>query len=196
MNNEKFRDFGFYKIIIITAIVNSGEYNLHHNVLITNNTSFEDYYDQVKDVIHNHYGKREGIYMSRSVPLFKVFVWNMDSYRNKHIKLTKSAVKGKFVTPNSKTLNSFALKHRRGFYSKNIKSGFPLVKNKSLFIRFFNNFIKPIKPSNLDSIIKPFEKNYHYKQSFLFGVIFHLLDLKLPENAEPILNYSFARKKF
>ena len=92
MNNDKFRDFGFYKIIIITAIVNSSEYNFHHNVLITNNTSFEDYYNEVKDVINSHYGKREGIYMSRSVPLFKVFVWNMDSYRNKHIKLTKSAV--------------------------------------------------------------------------------------------------------
>lgn len=158
MNNDKFRDFGFYKIIIISAIVKGGEYNFHHNILITNNTSFEDYYDKVKDVINSHYGKSEGIYMSNSVPLFKVLVWNMDSYRNKHIKITKSAVKGKFVTPNSKTLNSspFALKNRRSFHSKNLTSGFPLVTNKSLFIRFFNNFIKPIKPSNFDSIIKPF----------------------------------------
>lgn len=192
MNNEIFRDFGFYKIIIITAIVNSSEYNFHHNVLITNNTSFEEYYDEVKDVINNHYGISKGIYLSRSVPLFKVFVWNMDSYRNKHIKLTKSPVKGKVNLPHSKTLNSFALRQTRGFHSKILKYGFPLVTNKSLIIRFFNNFIKPIKPSNFDSIIKSFEKNYKYKQSFLFAFVFQMLDLKLPENAEPILNYSFA----
>ena len=137
MNNDKFKDFGFYKIIIITAIVNNSEYNFHHNVLITNNTSFEDYYDEVKDVIKSHYWKSEGVYLSRSVPLFKVFVWNMDSYRNKHIKLTKSAVKGKVNLPYSKTLNSFALRQTRGFHSKSLKSNIPLVTNKSLFIRFY-----------------------------------------------------------
>lgn len=36
------------------------------------------------------------------------------------------------------------------------------------------------------------KNNYNYKQSFFFGFIFNLLDLKLPENAEPIVNYSFG----
>ena len=36
------------------------------------------------------------------------------------------------------------------------------------------------------------KNKYNYKHSFFFGFIFHLLDLKLPENAEPVVNYSFG----
>ena len=36
------------------------------------------------------------------------------------------------------------------------------------------------------------KNNYNYKHSFFFGFVFHFLDLKLPENVEPIVNYSFG----
>nr|YP_010284339.1 hypothetical protein MN721_mgp18 [Pleurotus pulmonarius]AWL21256.1 hypothetical protein [Pleurotus pulmonarius]QBS47727.1 hypothetical protein [Pleurotus pulmonarius]QCP68310.1 hypothetical protein [Pleurotus pulmonarius]UKQ55992.1 hypothetical protein [Pleurotus pulmonarius] len=36
------------------------------------------------------------------------------------------------------------------------------------------------------------KNNYNYKHSFIFAFVFQMLDLKLPENAEPIINYSFA----
>lgn len=39
MNNETFINFGKYKVIFVTALINEQEFNFHHNVLITNNTS-------------------------------------------------------------------------------------------------------------------------------------------------------------
>ena len=36
------------------------------------------------------------------------------------------------------------------------------------------------------------KNNYNYKQSFLFAFVFQMLDIKLPENAEPIINFSFG----
>lgn len=52
MNNERFINFPYKKIILITAINHdSTEFNYHHNVLITNQTSFYQYYNSVKDVI-------------------------------------------------------------------------------------------------------------------------------------------------
>jgi hypothetical protein len=72
MTNEKFLSFGKKKIIIITALTNDGtEYSFHHNVLLTNNTSFEDYYDSVKDIINTNY--KDG-YQIDVVPRFTVRV--------------------------------------------------------------------------------------------------------------------------
>jgi hypothetical protein len=39
LDNETFKDFGFYKVIIITAINNGVEINFHHNILINNLTT-------------------------------------------------------------------------------------------------------------------------------------------------------------
>jgi hypothetical protein len=55
MNNERFLTFGSNKVIIITGVVNNNEYSFHHNVLINNDTLFEDYYEQVKDYIDLHF---------------------------------------------------------------------------------------------------------------------------------------------
>jgi len=55
MQNDKFINFGKVKVIIITASSGEGEFNFHHNVLIKNNTTFEEYYNEVKDIINEHY---------------------------------------------------------------------------------------------------------------------------------------------
>lgn len=69
------------------ALINGQEFCFHHNVLITNNTTFEDYYKKVKDIITQNYD--EG-YPVDVIPSFKVMVWNMDNVKNKRIKITKN----------------------------------------------------------------------------------------------------------
>lgn len=55
MNNERFLGFGSKKVIITTALINGTEFSFHHNVLITNNTSFIEFYYKVKDIIQENY---------------------------------------------------------------------------------------------------------------------------------------------
>ena len=55
MNDDKFKNFGFNKIIITSGVINNREYSYHHNVLLTNNTTFEQYYNQVISFIDHHY---------------------------------------------------------------------------------------------------------------------------------------------
>ena len=44
MVNTDFTNFGVNKIIIITALIDGYQYNLHPNTILTNNTTFEEYY--------------------------------------------------------------------------------------------------------------------------------------------------------
>lgn len=90
MNDETFLNFGKYKVIIVSAIVDGDEFNFHHNVLITNNTTFEQYYNKVKDILATHFN--DG-YQIDVVESFKILVWNMDSITNKNIKITSSTIK-------------------------------------------------------------------------------------------------------
>ena len=44
MVNTDFTNFGVNKIIIITALIDGYQYNFHPNTILTNNTTFEEYY--------------------------------------------------------------------------------------------------------------------------------------------------------
>jgi len=55
MGEETFRNFAKYKVIIISAYADGQEFNFHHNILLTNNTTFEQYYNKVKDIINTHF---------------------------------------------------------------------------------------------------------------------------------------------
>jgi hypothetical protein len=90
INNNTFKNFGHYKVIIVSAIIDEQEFNYHHNVLITNNTTFEQYYAKVKDSIATHFNDGYKIDIVNS---FKIIVWNMDNLANKKIKMTSSTVK-------------------------------------------------------------------------------------------------------
>ena len=89
-NNEDFINFGKYKVIIISAIVDGLETSFHHNVYIDNNTTFENYFAKVKDYIETTYG--EYSYNIDIIPTFKVRVFNMDLIKNKNIKITKNTI--------------------------------------------------------------------------------------------------------
>lgn len=55
--NKKFLEFGEYKVIIVHGRIKDITFNLHHNVLIKNETSFEDYWNKIEDALENIYEK-------------------------------------------------------------------------------------------------------------------------------------------
>jgi hypothetical protein len=91
MNNEEFLDFGKYKIVIVNGKIKNNTFNLHHNILIRNDTCFDDYWNKIEDILENVYD--EG-YAIEGIPVVEINVWNMDLYANKKIKITKNALTG------------------------------------------------------------------------------------------------------
>lgn len=88
-NNEIFINFGNKKVIITRGSYNGKEYTMHHNILVDNNTTYQEFYDLIKDIIQEHY---EYGYPVFTLDYFKVRVWNMDELQNKHIKITKNSI--------------------------------------------------------------------------------------------------------
>jgi hypothetical protein len=140
MNNKEFINFGEKKIIIVSALVNEAEFNYHHNVLINNNTTFEEYYNSVKDIINTHY---EYGYPIDIIQNFKVRVWNLDLKENENIKITTSTIdKVKNYTSNSN-------------YNKLNSIVFLKYNKFSLFKKFYSSksTIKPLKKGILNNEI-------------------------------------------
>jgi hypothetical protein len=91
MNNERFINFGFYKVIITSSVINGSEYSYHHNILMSNKTTFNEYYNQVINYIDLHYSEDSDYSPGVEIPqAFKVKVWNMDNYLNKKIKIHRN----------------------------------------------------------------------------------------------------------
>ena len=80
ITDSSFRKFGEKKVIIINATTNlSGEEGLHPNVLITNTTTFEDYYSRVINYINYQL-----IYDNYEViETLNIKIWNLDLLTNK-----------------------------------------------------------------------------------------------------------------
>jgi hypothetical protein len=70
MNDETFINFGYNKIIIITAISDDLIFNFHTKVLINNDTSFKYYYLKVKNIINVNYD----VFEVDPIPIFKILV--------------------------------------------------------------------------------------------------------------------------
>ena len=109
--DESFLEFGSKKFVILSAIINNQIFSFHHNVLIQNSTTFEEYYGQIEDYINNLYS--EGTSYEGdvdTVPMFEIMVWNADDDRNKKFKrpsvkpLTKSTTPAKTGGLSSLTL--------------------------------------------------------------------------------------------
>ena len=71
MGEETFRNFGKYKVVIVYAYADGQEFNFHHNILLTNNTTFEQYYNKVKNIINTHF--KDG-YQVDVIEEFKIIV--------------------------------------------------------------------------------------------------------------------------
>lgn len=54
-NNDEFIKFGYHKIIILSVVlVSDKEHSLHSNILINNYTSFEEYYNILKNELDRY----------------------------------------------------------------------------------------------------------------------------------------------
>lgn len=93
--HEAFINFGNFKSIILSAVMikeitftigghPSLEYNLHHNVLLTPTTTFNQYYNEVGEIVNN---KLDYGYSYETIEYYKVKVWNLDLMKNSKIKL-------------------------------------------------------------------------------------------------------------
>jgi|SRR5271154_7368189 len=51
MNNKEFLDFGEHKVIIVNGKIKNEIFNLHQNILIKNNTTFEEYWNKIEDIL-------------------------------------------------------------------------------------------------------------------------------------------------
>jgi hypothetical protein len=71
MTNKDFLDFGEYKVIMVKGKIKNDTFNLHHNILIKNNTSFYDYWNKIEDILENIYD--EG-YAIEGIPMVEINV--------------------------------------------------------------------------------------------------------------------------
>ena len=71
MSNKQFKKFGHFKVIFISAIIDGGVFSFHHNVLITNTTTFDQYYKKVKNIIITNY---DAGYPVDVIPTFRVLI--------------------------------------------------------------------------------------------------------------------------
>ena len=83
-SNDEFLKFGYQKVIIVMAVVGKQTFSFHHNILINNNTTFKQYYNQIKDHINDLH---DDGYEINKVNYFKVLVWNVDHLANKKKRL-------------------------------------------------------------------------------------------------------------
>lgn len=51
VSNKDFLDLGEYKIILVKDKRKKDTLNLHHNILIKNETSFADYWIKIEDIL-------------------------------------------------------------------------------------------------------------------------------------------------
>ena len=71
MSNEDFLEFGKRKVIMVNGKIKNETFNLHHNVLIENETTFEDYWDNIKDILGERY---EDGYAIEGIPMIEINV--------------------------------------------------------------------------------------------------------------------------
>lgn len=103
-SSKEFINFGNTKIIILYAITPSQTFTLHCNVLVTNNTTYETYYQLIKDKINYIYETDN--YELDVFTLFEMHVWNIDHVKNKNIKITSSALNKRMFSTSAKSLAS------------------------------------------------------------------------------------------
>lgn len=152
MKDKRFIDFGLKKVIIVSALDDEQEYQKHCNVLIDNNTTFEQYYTKIKDIINQRYIEN---YAIDTVKFFRVLVWNMDDLSNKNIKLTSESltVNKKDIKTTEKTSNSAAT------LKPNLMNSFHVDKRRNyhrncIFQKHFNKgFHTNIEFKNHDNLI-------------------------------------------
>lgn len=140
MSNKDFNNFGFHKIIILSVTLsNNREYNVHSNILIDNNTTFEDYFLFVSKDLSN-YNNLEYGYHNEEILKYNVLCWNVDDKKNSKIKQTHNTLLVKGVSPR---INKIGYQNIRSFTTS------PVINRY-----WYKGLIKPISLFNKKGILK------------------------------------------
>jgi hypothetical protein len=76
MNNKEFLNFGNQKIIILSVVlISESEHNLHSNVLINNDTTFEQYYSTISHELSKYNNLQYG-YNNES--RYMILAWDIE----------------------------------------------------------------------------------------------------------------------
>jgi hypothetical protein len=113
MNNKDFLNFGFQKIIILSVVLLSDtEHNLHSNILITNDTTFEEYHSTISHELAKYNNLQYG-YHNETISRYVILAWNVDNEQNLLIKQTYTTKKlNKIPTP----VRSYSTLNTRKWY--------------------------------------------------------------------------------
>lgn len=91
MDLEEFINFSYNKIIILSVVlVSEKEHSLHSNIYINNDTTFNEYYDTIKNQLDRYNNLQHG-YHNEQISRFVIKVWNVDHHKNLKIKQTFQA---------------------------------------------------------------------------------------------------------
>jgi|SRR5580692_1309675 len=143
MNDKDFIDFGFQKIIILSVVLgNNNEHNLHSNILIENNTTFDDYYLFVSKELSKYNNLQYG-YHNQEILRYVVMCWNVDNHKNLKIKQTYNAVLARDVNPKIKQL-----------YANNNLQSIRTFSSSAVLSKWYKGLIKPISLFNKKGILK------------------------------------------
>lgn len=89
INDATYLTFGNNKVIMSFVKTEKTVKSVHYNVVVTNTTTFEEFYakvlDRVESLLNQAYPELPYI------EHFIIKVWNVDSVQNKHIKITRDA---------------------------------------------------------------------------------------------------------
>ena len=66
----------------MTGVWKDYTFNLHHDVLLKNSTTFGEYWSDIKDILNTRY--EEG-YPIVAIPIVEIMLWNMDLLANKKL---------------------------------------------------------------------------------------------------------------
>jgi len=135
-SSEMFKSFGNKKIMILSAVLETKkEHNLHSNILVENDTTFEEYYNEISFDLDNYYNLEYG-YNNEAIIRYIVKIWNCDHKDNSKIKMTHDATKaGRIFNQYKKDLGIYKLSKKLDwelYYKPNSKSF--LKKNLSCLL--------------------------------------------------------------
>src|ERR1700753_2047068 len=114
-NLPEFKQFGYDKILILSCSLASGQiYNLHSNILINNDTSFDTYYNTLEKELTNYNNLQYG-YHNEAIINYKVKVWNVDNKKNLIIKKTHNTYSSFNKTGQVRMFNNSSVLNRNWY---------------------------------------------------------------------------------
>jgi len=148
MNNKDFFNFGFQKIIILSVVlISDTEHNLHSNILINNDTTFEEYHSTISHELDKYNNLQYG-YHNEAISRYIMLVWNVDNKQNLKIKQS--------YTTNKLKKNPNSLESKRNYSTLNTRKWYKgLINPISLYNKKGNlkqQQIKPIFTMDLETI--------------------------------------------